>query len=819
MTNPTPNVTDFTRDVMGRYVCNGLDEALRSTDTWQRPDARPFDIVILGAGAAGGAAAQHFFANDLSHRHRILVLEAGPFLLPEHLQNLPLSGLNIYGPPSTSIQELRQQGNFGLDHPRDEVWGLPWHSATPFPGLAYAIGGRSLAWGGWSPTLLQEEMDGSAGANHRWPEIVIKELLGRYYQEARDQMGVSQSNDFIHGELHEALRQVLYEGIRDGKVPGAIPFRDLPLYLDNVPTRGRNLYRLEAPLAVETRTRAGFFPTNKFSSVPLLMKAARSAFLESNYDDVKKRLMVVPQCHVIRLVTQQEGRGQQRVIGVETNQGYVPLPPWANVVMAMGTIESTRLAQVSFPAISNYHLLGQNLMGDMISLLMIRVPRTSLPVDATIKELQASALIVAGREQMADASTGHFHVQIVASGLGPWDFNAEAEFFQKVPDIDSLRYFKYANDTHAVIGILGVAKMEPQNPNSYITLDPERDEFGQQRAFVAIDPSPNDLALWEAMDRASDDVAKVFANGQPYEVITWTGIYPVQGAQAPAEVLPYEYRHFGLGDSHHEAGTLWMGEDPLGSVCNTNGRFHYVQNAYVASPAAFPTNAAPVLTSVALGRRLADHLVPPPTPYVPGDGFIPLFDGIAPYLWQMVGSGNFTVVDGALESIPGDDLGLYWCTQPLPTDFILRLEWLRWAHDDNSGIFLRFPDPHSKGYMNPAYVGVDFGFEVQIDETGAPDGAAFHKTGAIYGQRGQRLSLRPARPAGEWNDFEIRVQGQRYTVFLNGHQVTHFENWDMRRGLPSTPKAPAFLGIQTYPQSRLAFRNIRIAELPTDVPM
>ena len=34
-----PQTTDFSRDVLGRYVCNGLDEARRSTDrTWVRSD-------------------------------------------------------------------------------------------------------------------------------------------------------------------------------------------------------------------------------------------------------------------------------------------------------------------------------------------------------------------------------------------------------------------------------------------------------------------------------------------------------------------------------------------------------------------------------------------------------------------------------------------------------------------------------------------------------------------------------------------------------------------------------------------------------------
>ena len=30
-TSPTPQYTDFSKDVLGRYVCNGLDEAMRST--------------------------------------------------------------------------------------------------------------------------------------------------------------------------------------------------------------------------------------------------------------------------------------------------------------------------------------------------------------------------------------------------------------------------------------------------------------------------------------------------------------------------------------------------------------------------------------------------------------------------------------------------------------------------------------------------------------------------------------------------------------------------------------------------------------------
>src|SRR5690349_4899215 len=107
-TPPNSQPTDFSLDVLGRYICNGLDEALRTVDTNIRPDARPFDVIIIGGGTFGSALAQHIFYQDKTHSHRVLLLEAGPVVLPEHVQNLPMLGLNP--PPSSSIADLRAAG-------------------------------------------------------------------------------------------------------------------------------------------------------------------------------------------------------------------------------------------------------------------------------------------------------------------------------------------------------------------------------------------------------------------------------------------------------------------------------------------------------------------------------------------------------------------------------------------------------------------------------------------------------------------------------------------------------------------------------------
>jgi hypothetical protein len=134
---------------------------------------------------------------------------------------------------------------------------------------------------------------------------------------------------------------------------------------------------------------------------------------------------------------------------------------------------------------------------------------------------------------------------------------------------------------------------------------------------------------------------------------------------------------------------------------------------------------------------------------------------------------------------------------------------------------VRFPDPETKGYRNTAYVADDFGFEAQIDELGAPDGLPIHKTGAIYRKDNradnENLTQKPARGIGEWNDYEIRVEGQKYTVTLNGDRVCVFDNTDVYpgRGVSSTVATPTFIGLQVYPNSRyyVRFRNVRIRAL------
>ena len=476
------------------------------------------------------------------------------------------------------------------------------------------------------------------------------------------------------------------------------------------------------------------------------------------------------------------------VDGIETNLGPIVLPDGGTVIIALGTVESTRLAKNSF----DRPPIGMNLMAHLRSNYTIRIPRGALDIPATVKDLQASALFLKGRHTHPDGTSSHFHLQITASGLDKPTGGSETELFMKVPDVDSLNVLRKADDQFVIITMRGIGEMEPRNPNSYIGSDPQPDEFGLPRAIVQLAPSAKDNALWTTMDKAADDVARLFA--------------------ADGTMAVLENRRDGLGTTHHETGSLWIGTDPGDSVTNTDCRFHHVANAYVAGPALFPTIGSPnpMLTGIAFARRLARKLAPDVPDATAEAGFTPLFDGHSLKGWTISGGGGFRVVDGALESFnDSSELGLLWSHVPTPADYTLRLEWRTFRPEDNSGVFLRFPDPDSKGYINPAWVAVHFGFEVQIDQRGRPDGAAMHSTGAIYNEPGQTLSQQPAKPAGQWNEYEIRVQGQTYAVVLNGTQVTQFDNPHAGRGLASTAKAPSYLGLQAYPGQRVQFRNIR----------
>jgi tetratricopeptide (TPR) repeat protein len=183
----------------------------------------------------------------------------------------------------------------------------------------------------------------------------------------------------------------------------------------------------------------------------------------------------------------------------------------------------------------------------------------------------------------------------------------------------------------------------------------------------------------------------------------------------------------------------------------------------------------------------------------PDTGFEILFDGVDLSPWKMAGPGRFNIFgDGILETEGG--MGMLWYTKRQLRDFVLWVDWMATSPDDNSGIFVRFHDPG-----NDPMVAVDHGYEIQIDDRPKSKyPGSKSQTGAIYGFAAP--SEAAAKPVGEWNAYEIRVIGQRYTVILNGRKVISEFQGD--RG------TEGYVGLQNHHEgSHVLFRNIRIKEI------
>ncbi|HEX5540381.1 MAG TPA: ThuA domain-containing protein [Micromonospora sp.] len=202
--------------------------------------------------------------------------------------------------------------------------------------------------------------------------------------------------------------------------------------------------------------------------------------------------------------------------------------------------------------------------------------------------------------------------------------------------------------------------------------------------------------------------------------------------------------------------------------------------------------------------RLGDAPQTQCTPVEPEEGYTSLFDGTPASLakWKQAGPGGFSHTgDCTLLSYGG--MGLYWYDEPFG-DYSLKLDW-KLAGDDNSGVFVGFPNPG-----DDPWVAVNQGHEVQIDATDAPE----KTTGAIYNFQSADLAARDAalNPPGEWNSYEIVVRGQAILVYLNGMKINDFTNPD-----PQRMNAPSYIGIQNHGDGDdVYFRNIRIKPLPTD---
>ena len=199
-------------------------------------------------------------------------------------------------------------------------------------------------------------------------------------------------------------------------------------------------------------------------------------------------------------------------------------------------------------------------------------------------------------------------------------------------------------------------------------------------------------------------------------------------------------------------------------------------------------------------------------------------------------NGHWKIIDGVIdydalsEARGGKDL---W-TEKEYGDFVLRLEWkikdtpfinpnvpivkpdgTHKLNSEGKEIRISVPDSDSGIYLRGTS-------KAQVNIWGWPVGS-----GEVYGYRTDgsmseevRAGVTPSMMAdnniGEWNNFEITMDGDRLTVVLNGHTV--IDN-ALLPGVPARGRLALqhhgnmVNGVWTGPPSLVQFRNISIREL------
>ena len=185
------------------------------------------------------------------------------------------------------------------------------------------------------------------------------------------------------------------------------------------------------------------------------------------------------------------------------------------------------------------------------------------------------------------------------------------------------------------------------------------------------------------------------------------------------------------------------------------------------------------------------------------EGWELLFDGTTTDAWRTYGAEDlhdgWQAIDGALVRVGG---GGDIITRETYTDFELKVDWMV-LEGGNSGIFIRASEESGRIFE------------------GAPEVQVLDDAGANY-------AIHPAprgvvRPAGEWNETRVRVEGNRVQQWLNGVEIVDYElgspEWTALVAASKFSEWPEYgtyptghIGLQDH-GDRVSFRNLKVRRI------
>ncbi|MEM7415294.1 MAG: DUF1080 domain-containing protein [Gemmatimonadota bacterium] len=187
-------------------------------------------------------------------------------------------------------------------------------------------------------------------------------------------------------------------------------------------------------------------------------------------------------------------------------------------------------------------------------------------------------------------------------------------------------------------------------------------------------------------------------------------------------------------------------------------------------------------STTVLMLAFAGAVLPSPTS---AQEWITLFDGSSLDGWTAVGDANWELGDGAVTADSGAG---FLVSAESYSDYELRIEF--WVDEPaNSGIYMRCADPERLTDRTCYEANI---FDTRADQT--------YRTGGLVHIAAPSAVI---NVGGQWNTYEIRAEGNRVIITLNGTQLVDATDDQLSEGP---------IGLQ-YAAGVVRFRNVQIREL------
>lgn len=504
------------------------------------------DVVIVGAGAAGGVLAKELSTHGMS----VVVLEAGPMRDPQH--DFASDELTMQ---SLGWQETRMVNGsdpLTMGH-NNSGWGVGG-GTTHFTGVFLRFHEHDFR---------TRSLD---GVGEDWPISYLD--LEPYYNRIEQEIGVAGPRYFPWGNFHGPYplpeRNALSpnaEVFRRGCEKLGIQSVVTPLAIVSAPFKGR------PPCINRGFCNQGCMPNSKFSTLIVHIPQA-----------IEAGAVVLPDCMVTQVRMNQNGLAS----GVEfVHNGQEYKQRAKLVIVSAYAVETPRLllnsANVLFPngLANSSGWVGRGLM-----------PHSSEDVYAKFDyeiRLYKGTPVLASTQEFYDTDPSRGFVRgytLHAHGVRPLAFAKGIAKSGSTPIWGTaLREAMLNYNYYARITMVGEVLPDA---NNRVTLSDEKDRFGLPRAQVTFSYSDNDKRL---IDHAVEQMSAI-----------------MRAMDGKVE--------FVIPDTAHLMGGCRMGNDPSQSVVNSFGQSHDIPNLFICDASIFVTSGGgnPTNTVMALAARTADYI-------------------------------------------------------------------------------------------------------------------------------------------------------------------------------------------------------------------